>query len=100
MIGRQKKVRTLTGMESDEPVLRKGGYGLMLSMALITAVAAAPPASDPPAQAPAQAQTPPATPPPDDSFFEYLGSDDVDDAKWWDFLMKKPPAPPTREAGK
>lgn len=100
MIGRQKKVRTPTGMESDEPVLRKGGYGLTLSMVLITAVAAAPPASDPPAQAPAQAQTPPATPPPEDSFFEYLGSDDVDDAKWWDFLMKKPPSPPTREAGK
>jgi hypothetical protein len=88
-------------MESGEQVLRQGWIGLMLSMALMTAAAAAPPAADPPAQAPAQAQTPPAAPPPDDSLFEYLGTDDVEDARWWDFLMRKPPAqPPTQEAGK
>jgi hypothetical protein len=76
----------------------------MLSIALITAAVAAPPASDPPAQAPAQATAPPATPPappPDDSLLEFLGSDDVDDTKWWDYLMKSPPPKaPAQEASK
>ena len=70
----------------------------MLSIALIAAAAAAPPASDPPAPAPAQpaAQMPPT----DDSLFEFLGSDDVGDARWWDYLMKVPPAKPPLEASK
>jgi hypothetical protein len=74
----------------------------MLSIALITAAAAAPPASDPPAaDPPAQAPASPAAPPSDDSLFEFLGSDDVGDARWWDYLMKvPPPKPPAQEAGK
>jgi hypothetical protein len=29
--------------------------------------------------------------PPDESFLEFLGSDDVGDAAWWEFLKKAPP---------
>jgi hypothetical protein len=72
----------------------------MLSIALITAVVAAPPASDPPASDP-PAKTTPVAPPPDDSLFEFLGSDDVGDARWWDYLMKVPPTkPPAQEGSK
>jgi hypothetical protein len=88
-------------MASDEQILRIGRFGLMLSIALITAAVAAPPASDPPAQAAAQAPAQPVAPPPDDSLFEFLGSDDVEDASWWDYLMKAPPAkPPAQEASR
>jgi hypothetical protein len=55
----------------------------------------------PPQATPAQAQAPPpatapassAKPvvPPDESFLEFLGSDDVGDAAWWEFLKKAPP---------
>jgi len=74
----------------------------MLSIALITAAAAAPPAADPPAADPsARPQTPAAAP--DDSFFEFLGSDDVGDARWWDYLLKTaprtPPPPKTAAQG-
>jgi hypothetical protein len=93
MPGRLKKMRILTGMTSDEHDLRLQRYGLMLSIALITAAAAAPPAADP--------QTPAAAP--DDSFFEFLGSDDVGDARWWDYLLKTaprtPPPPKTAAQG-
>ena len=100
MNGRLKKIRILTGVTSDEEVLRPWSYGLMLSIALITAAAAAPPAADQPASDP-PAKTTPAVPPPDDSLFEFLGSDDVGDARWWDYLMKVPPAkPPTQEGRK
>lgn len=30
-------------------------------------------------------------PPPDDSFLEFLGKDDVDDAKLWEFFKRQPP---------
>ena len=42
---------------------------------------AAQPPGDPPATAP----------PPDESFLEFLGKDDVDDAKLWDFFKRAPP---------
>ena len=45
------------------------------------AALAAQPAGDPSANAP----------PPDDSFLEFLGKDDVDDAKLWDFFKRPPP---------
>jgi hypothetical protein len=72
----------------------------MLGMILISAVRAAPPAADPPAaDPPVRAQTAPAAAPPDDSFFEFLGSDDVGDARWWDYFLKTaPPAPPPKTA--
>lgn len=76
----------------------------MLSIALFTAAAAAPPATDPPArpQAPAQPAAQVAAPS-DDSFFEFLGSDDVGDARWWDYLLKTaprtPPPPKTAAQG-
>jgi hypothetical protein len=104
MTGRLKKMRILTGMASDEHDLRLLGYGLMLSIALITAAAAAPPAADPPAaDPPARPQTPATAAAPDDSLFEFLGSDDVGDARWWDYLLKTaprmPPPPKTAAQG-
>jgi hypothetical protein len=48
-----------------------------------------------PAQTPAPTPGPPASsakpPPPDESFLEFLGSDDVGDTAWWEFLKKAPP---------
>jgi hypothetical protein len=49
----------------------------------------APGAAAPGAAAPAQGT--PAAAAPDDSFLEFLGSDDVGDAAWWEFLKKAPP---------
>jgi hypothetical protein len=40
----------------------------------------------------------PAPPPPDEGFLEFLGSDDVGDAAWWEFLKKAPPAGTTPPA--
>jgi hypothetical protein len=86
--------------------------GLLLSVLCATASAAPPPAS-PPAATPATtpAGTPAATPgqstvPPDEGFLEFLGSDDVGDAAWWEFLKRAPPrgsdppAPPPQDAKK
>jgi hypothetical protein len=42
----------------------------------------------------------------DEGFIEFLGSDDVGDAAWWEFLKrapaqgKNPPAPPPQDASK
>lgn len=56
----------------------------------------APPAS--------QGQRPPTSQgTPDDDFIEFLGTDDVGDAAWWEFLKKvpprgdNPPAPPPQD---
>lgn len=64
-----------------------------------TANATPPQATPPPpapAQTPAPTPAPPASsakppPPPDESFLEFLGSDDVGDTAWWEFLKKAPP---------
>jgi hypothetical protein len=63
-----------------------------------TAGATPPPATPTPpapAQTPAPTPAPPASsakpPPPDESFLEFLGSDDVGDTAWWEFLKKAPP---------
>jgi hypothetical protein len=43
---------------------------------------------------------------PDEGFIEFLGSDDVGDAAWWEFLKRapprgnNPPAPPPQDANK
>jgi hypothetical protein len=50
----------------------------------------APDADAPGADAPAHGT--PAAAAPDDSFLEFLGSDDVGDAAWWEFLKKAPPS--------
>jgi hypothetical protein len=50
----------------------------------------------------------PGAPPPgdDEGFIEFLGSDDVGDAAWWEFLKRAPPrgsnpaAPPPQDADK
>jgi hypothetical protein len=82
----------------------------LLLGALCAAAGATPPQT--PATAPAPPPTPPvssAKPPatPDDSFLEFLGSDDVGDSAWWEFLKKAPPrgsdpppAPPPQDAKK
>jgi hypothetical protein len=49
-----------------------------------------PPATPPPA-APGAAAPATSTVPPDEGFLEFLGSDDVGDAAWWEFLKKAPP---------
>ena len=46
---------------------------------------------------------PPPDPPPDESFIEFLGADDVGDARWWEFLKNAEPrgdqpAPPPQDA--
>jgi hypothetical protein len=50
------------------------------------------------AQTPSPAPVPPAQQPPasnveapDDGLIEFLGSDDVGDAAWWEFLKRAPP---------
>jgi hypothetical protein len=65
----------------------------MLGTLCATAVATPPPATP---AAPAPAPPPPASsakspPAPDESLLEFLGSDDVGDAAWWEFLKKAPP---------
>jgi hypothetical protein len=54
------------------------------------------PSADPPGAAAPDADAPahgtPAAAAPDDSFLEFLGSDDVGDAAWWEFLKKAPPS--------
>jgi hypothetical protein len=58
----------------------------------------APSAGTPPPPAPSSQD------PPDDEFIEFLGSDDVGDTAWWEFLKKvpprggNPPPPPPQEA--
>jgi hypothetical protein len=81
---------------------------LLLSAWCAIASAAPPPAQPTPAAPPAT--TPAATPgqsvPPDEGFLEFLGSDDVGDAAWWEFLKRAPPrgsdppAPPPQDAKK
>src|ERR1700679_1120229 len=66
----------------------------LLFCVLCATASATPPRATPTAPAPAQTPTPPAKPPPpppDESFLEFLGSDDVGDAAWWEFLKKAPP---------
>ena len=76
--------------------------GLMLS-----AVGSAAP---PPGEAAATGVPParPAAPPADESLFEFLGADDVGDARWWEYLRKSAPQakapsspqPPAQGTGK
>ncbi len=60
--------------------------------------AAAPAATQPPAGATGAT--------PDEGLIEFLGSDDVGDAAWWEFLKrapsggKNPPPPPPQDANK
>jgi hypothetical protein len=80
-------------------------------IACVAAVAGPAPApaqggTPPPSSAQPQGGTPPASSqdPPDDEFIEFLGTDDVGDAAWWEFLKKapprggNPPAAPPQEA--
>jgi hypothetical protein len=83
--------------------LTRPGRICLLLGAVCAAANAAPPAPAPPAASPTVPSSS-ATGAPDESFLEFLGSDDVGDAAWWDFLKKAPPrgnvppAPPAQEA--
>jgi hypothetical protein len=88
-----------TPASPDEGALSPRPHWLFVSAAVsLSAVAAAPPASAPagPADSPParSADAHPAAPAPDDALIEFLGDDDVPDARWWDFMKRKPPDPP------
>jgi hypothetical protein len=86
--------------------LTRPGRICLLLGAVCAAANAAPPAPAPPAAPPTVPSSVSSSAPgaPDESFLEFLGSDDVGDAAWWDFLKKAPPrgnvppAPPVQEA--
>ena len=86
--------------------IRPGRICLLLG-AVCAAANAAPPAPAPPAASPtvpSSVSSSAAPGAPDESFLEFLGSDDVGDAAWGDFLKKAPPrgsvppAQPVQEA--
>jgi hypothetical protein len=93
---------------------RPGRSGLLLGVwcAMASAAPPAPPPGSPPASPPTSppATTPVGTPgrtlPPDEGLLEFLGSDDVGDAAWWEFLKRAPPggsippATPSQDAKK
>jgi hypothetical protein len=66
---------------------------------------ATPPATTPATPPPAATPSPPPAATPDEGLLEFLGSDDVGDAAWWEFLKRAPrgsdpPAPPPQDAKK
>jgi hypothetical protein len=64
----------------------------MAGVMLCAGAMAAPPPPAPPPQASSSGATqtsPQGTP--DDDFIEFLGTDDVGDAAWWEFLKRAPP---------
>jgi hypothetical protein len=82
----------------------------LLLSAWCAMVSAAPPAAPPVSPTSPPATTPAAPPgqsvPPDEGLLEFLGSDDVGDAAWWEFLKRAPPggsvppATPSQDAKK
>jgi len=89
--------------------LKAARHWLALGVVACAAALAGPPPSQPAPPPPdaARADTPAVDPAgvatPDDDFIEFLGTDDVGDAAWWEFLKKmpprgeNPPATPPRE---
>jgi hypothetical protein len=71
--------------------MRSGRRWLFLS-AVCAVANAAPPPQTPPSQtqAPQTVRTA-GTDTSDEGFIEFLGSDDVGDAAWWEFLKRAPP---------
>jgi hypothetical protein len=74
-------------------------------MTLCAAAMADPAPAQPAPPTSSQGQrAPPPQATPDDDFIEFLGTDDVGDAAWWEFLKKvpprgdNPPAPPPQDA--
>jgi hypothetical protein len=70
-----------------------GRICLLLGAMCATANAEPPPPAPPapPAASSTVTSSASGTVAPDESFLEFLGSDDVGDAAWWDFLKKAPP---------
>ena len=71
-----------------------GPARICLLLGVVCATANAEPPPPPPASpaaSPTATASEPATVAPDEGFLEFLGSDDVGDAAWWDFLKKAPP---------
>ena len=78
-----------------------------LPIAAIVCAAAVRAQTPPPPAQPAPPKAPPTAKVevPDEGLIEFLGSDDVGDAAWWEFLKRArprgtnpPPAPPPEEA--
>ena len=65
-----------------------GRHWLLVGVSACAAAYAAPPPPPPapPSQPPVSSQGAP-----DDDFIEFLGTDDVGDAAWWEFLKRVPP---------
>lgn len=104
-------LRIRRSIRSRPPNLLLGGAwrGWLLVAACASAGAGTPGAGTPPGAStqppavasgrPASGSQPPATSAagssdagaPDESLLEFLGSDDVGDAAWWEFLKKAPP---------
>lgn len=89
-----------------QPRLRliSGRHWLAVGAVLCAAAVAgqqAPPVPLPPPPVPQPASSSDAS---DDDFIEFLGTDDVGDAAWWEFLKQAPPrgesspAPPPQDA--
>src|SRR3974390_2527196 len=104
-------LRTKPRIRDQQCKLTFSGFWVsLLCGAVCTAVSAAPPTAPAPGPGPAPAPVPPPVsapaPPPDEGFLEFLGSDDVGDAAWWEFLKRAPPrgndppAPPPQDAKK
>ncbi|HEX3911983.1 MAG TPA: hypothetical protein VHW71_00635 [Steroidobacteraceae bacterium] len=70
-----------------------GHAGSWLLLGWCATAVATPPPAQPAPPPPASTQAPAAAPAPaqDEGFLEFLGSDDVGDAAWWEFLKKAPP---------
>lgn len=67
-------------------------FGSLCATANATPPPASPTAPTPPPAPPAPPASSAKTPAtPDESFLEFLGSDDMGDAAWWEFLKKAPP---------
>jgi hypothetical protein len=64
---------------------------LLAGLAVCAAAVAAPPPTAPPAPPPAGVPAQPSQGAPDADLIEFLGSDDVGDAAWWEFLKRAPP---------
>jgi hypothetical protein len=88
---------------ADRRVTSERRWLLAATALCAVAIAGPPPAAPATTRPPAPHESQPQGVP-DDEFIEFLGTDDVGDETWWEFLKKAPPrrdsphAPPPQEA--